>query len=159
MTGVGGTATPITKEKSEEMGISATANKELQGFLKDRTKGTAAAIIRSNKTGIGLESWRMLSSQFNPRTLTSTMHAQHLETHPKGASTIKEMPAALLEWEKNLRRCLQEGRTAPNDETKRLALCACCLKLKGPPSGIQQTSCILHSLNYLQKFRRWSKTI
>ena len=35
---------------------------------------------------------------------------------------MRDMPAALLEWEKNLRRCLQEGRSAPNDETKRLAL-------------------------------------
>ena len=57
------------------------ASKELHGFLKEKTKSTAEAIVRSNKSELGLESWRMLAAQFNPRTLTSTLHATHLETH------------------------------------------------------------------------------
>ena len=35
---------------------------------------------------------------------------------------MSEMPARLLEWEKNLQRCITEGREPPNDEYKRLAL-------------------------------------
>merc|ERR1711978_665007 len=50
------------------------------------------------------------------------MTATHLESHPKGASKMADMPQCLLEWEKSLRRCLAEGRSPPNDETKRLAL-------------------------------------
>ena len=64
----------------------------------------------------------MLNRQFNPRTLTGIMNSQQLETRPKGATRMSELPGCLLEWEKNLRRCLQEGRTPPDDETKRLAL-------------------------------------
>ena len=35
---------------------------------------------------------------------------------------MSDLPGCLLEWEKNLRRCLQEGRTPPDEPTKRLAL-------------------------------------
>ena len=48
--------------------------------------------------------------------------SQHLEQHPKGAKTMGELPGALLEWEKNLRRCSQEGRKPPDDDWKRLTL-------------------------------------
>ena len=64
----------------------------------------------------------MLCKQFNPRTLQATDAAQQLETHPRGATKMSEMPARLLEWEKNLQRCITEGREPPNDEYKRLAL-------------------------------------
>ena len=49
------------------------------------------------------------------------MHTSSKPT-PKVANRISELPGCLLEWEKNLRRCLAEGRTPPSDETKRLAL-------------------------------------
>ena len=42
--------------------------------------------------------------------------------HPRGASKLSDLPACLLEWERNLRRCVDEGRTPPAEETKRLAL-------------------------------------
>ena len=121
MVKVEGMDEPIIEDKSAEMGISPQTSRELHGFLKDRTDGTANAIVRSNKTGIGLESWRMLAKQFNPRTLVSTMAAQDLETKPRGASKMSEMPARLFEWEKNIRRCIQEGREPPSDHVKRLA--------------------------------------
>ena len=113
---------PITAEMSAEWGITKDTSKELHGFLKDRCTGTAEAIVRSNKTGVGLESWRMLSNQFNPRTLAGALSAQDKELRPKGAKSISQMPNALLEWEKDLRRCIAEGRTPPDDRTKRLAL-------------------------------------
>ena len=35
---------------------------------------------------------------------------------------MAQLPGCLLEWERNLRRCIQEGRSPPSDDTKRLAL-------------------------------------
>ena len=100
---------PITTETCATWGVSMEMSKELNGFLKDRCTGTAEAIVRSNKTGIGLESWRMLSNQFNPRTLAGALSAQDKETRPKGATKLSQMPNALLEWEKDLRRCIADG--------------------------------------------------
>ena len=71
---------PITKERSAELKIMPEVSKELHGFLKDRCSGTAESIVRSNKTGVGLESWRMLAHQFNPRTLTGALNAHDRET-------------------------------------------------------------------------------
>ena len=106
------------------MGVNIQDNAELIGFLKQHTKGTARALVKSSPVkGIGLEAWRQLHLQFNPQTLTSTVHAQQLEHHPKGASKMSEMPGALLEWEKNLQRCIQEGRVPPSDEWKRFYFC------------------------------------
>ena len=122
MTKVEGEEAPITLEKNTAMGIPVASSRELHGFLKDRTDGMAASVVRDNKSGVGLESWRQLCRNFNPRTLQGTLNAQHLETHPNGASMMPDLPKCMLEWEKNLRRCVQEGRTPPNDETKRLAL-------------------------------------
>ena len=119
---VEGQPLPITAERSAELGVKDRANKEIQGFLKVHTSGTASALVRGNKSGIALESWRLLYGQFNPRTLSATMNAQYLERHPKGATKIAELPGCLLTWEKNLQRGISEGRTPPNDETKRLAL-------------------------------------
>ena len=113
---------PITPEISQSLGVGPAQSRELQGFLKDRNDGTAHSIIRNNKSAVGLDSWRLLCKQFNPRTLQSTLNAQDLETKPRGASKIAEMPARLVEWEKALRRCTQEGRDQPSDEVKRLAL-------------------------------------
>ena len=112
---------PITPEMCSEWFISKETSKELHGFLKDRCTGTAESIVRSNKTGVGLESWRMLSNQFNPRTLAGALNAQDRETRPKGAKNLSQMPNALLEWERDLRRCIAEGRNPPDDRTKRLA--------------------------------------
>ena len=55
---------PITKEMSISMGVTGLASRELNSFLKDKTKGTAEAIVRSNKSEVGLESWRMLCHQY-----------------------------------------------------------------------------------------------
>ena len=104
---------PVTKEKSEELGITPTANRELNSFLKDRTDGTANSIVRSNKTGLGLESWRMLAKQFNPRTLQATLAAQDLETKPRGASKVSELPARLLEWEKISEGAFKKAESHP----------------------------------------------
>ena len=52
----------ITKEESAKLGIGPQENSELQGYLKDRTKGTAGDLVRNNKSGIGLESWRLLKT-------------------------------------------------------------------------------------------------
>ena len=41
---------------------------------------------------------------------------------PGGAKKMSDMPMCLAEWERNLRRCTQEGRAQPDVETKRLAL-------------------------------------
>ena len=112
----------ITAEVSLSWGISLASSKELHGFLKDRTDGVANSVCRCNKTGVGLETWRMLAKQYNPMTLTNTMNASHMETHPRGATKLSDLPACLSEWELNLRRCVQEGRDPPNDATKRLAL-------------------------------------
>ena len=101
----------ITEEVSAKWGISSVASKELHRYLKDRTDGTALSVARCNKTGVGLETWRMLAKQYNPVTLTSTMNATHLESHPKGAAKLSDLPGCLSEWELNLRRCVQEGRT------------------------------------------------
>ena len=122
MTKVESMTEPITDARSRELGVSAQSSKEFNGMLKDRTSGTANGIVRSNQSKVGLESWRLLCKQFNPRTLQSTLNAQELETRPKGASKMSEMPARLLEWEKNLQRCTQEGREQPRDDVKRLAL-------------------------------------
>ena len=35
---------------------------------------------------------------------------------------MADLPGCLAEWERNLRRCTQEGRAQPSEETKRLAL-------------------------------------
>ena len=100
---------PISADESRAIGITDAASREMHGFLKGRTEGTAHSIIRSNRSEVGLESWRLLATQFNPKTIQSTMSAEHLERNPKGASKMSEMPARLLEWERNLRRCLDEG--------------------------------------------------
>ena len=71
---------------------------------------------------MGLEAWRRLCLQFNPRTIRGTLNSQHLETHPRGAKKLSDLPGCLAEWERNLRRCTQEGRPQPDEETKRLAL-------------------------------------
>merc|ERR1739836_186912 len=87
----------------------------LHGFLKDNTSGTAAAVIRGNTGGVGLESWRRLHAQFNPKTIRGTLQSQHLEQHPRGAKKLSELPGCLAEWERNLRRCIAEGRVPPDD--------------------------------------------
>ena len=113
---------PITKDDSAKMGITETDSRQIQGFLKNHTGGTAKGIVRGNKNGVGIEAWRLLNGQFNPRTLQSTMASQHKELHPKKAKKMAEMPARLLEWEEDLKRCEDEGRTPPTEEQKRLAL-------------------------------------
>ena len=75
---------PITKTKSMEMGVDEVASREFHSFLKDKTDGTANAIVRNNKEGVGLESWRLLCRQFNMKTLQNELTAQELETHPRG---------------------------------------------------------------------------
>ena len=97
--------TPITAEMSIEMGMSATDSRQLQGLLKEYTEGTAQSIVRNTRSGVGLESWRMLYSEFNPKTLQNTINSQHNELHPKGASKVSDLPARLLDWERSLRRC------------------------------------------------------
>ena len=59
----------ITAEDSAKLGVSAHASRQLHGFLKDKTSGTAAAVVRGNDGGVGLESWRRLCAQFNPKTI------------------------------------------------------------------------------------------
>ena len=93
-------AEAIDEAKSTTMGIGATTNRELHSFLKDRCTGTAASVVRSNRSRLGLESWRMLNRQFNPRTLIGTLNAHQLETRPKGATKMSDLPGCLLEWEK-----------------------------------------------------------
>ena len=67
----------ITAEESSQLGVSPQASKQLQGFLKDKTSGTAAAVVRGNDGGLGLESWRRLHAQFNPKTIRGTLQSQH----------------------------------------------------------------------------------
>ena len=50
------------------------------------------------------------------------MAAERLEKNPRGAKTLADIPQRMSEWELNLRRCVQEGRTPPGDATKRFAL-------------------------------------
>ena len=116
------TSTIITKQMSEDKGVTAQSNRELQAFLKDKTSGIAGAIVRGNKDAIGLETWRLLWAEFSPQTLTSTMRSQQLEKFPKPAKNMSEMSKRLLDWERDLRRCSEEGRSLPSEEEKRLAL-------------------------------------
>ena len=113
---------PIDEKMSEEFGVNAKASHDLHSFLKNWTKGTANAIARGNDDGVGLESWRRLCGQFNPKTVRSTLNNQHHEQHPRGAKKMADLPACMAEWERNLRRCVQEGRAQPTEEGKRLAL-------------------------------------
>ena len=122
MTDAENKTSPITMEESRSMGISDYGNRQLHGFLKDRTDGMAHSLVRNNKSEVGLESWRLLTVQCNPKTLQNTMSAEHLERNPRGATKVSELPARLLEWERNLRRCAEEGREVPSDASKRLAL-------------------------------------
>ena len=69
---------PITEDRSRTLGMTVGASRELHGFLKDRTSSTAASLVRNNRSGLGLESWRLLCKQFNPKTLLGTMTAQEL---------------------------------------------------------------------------------
>ena len=112
----------ITEEDSVKMGVTKLASQELHGLLKDRTQGSANSIVRDNTKGVGIESWRRLCFQYNPKTLRGTMAAQHKELHPKGAKKMSELPKCIADWERDLRRCSQEGRSQPDNETKRLAL-------------------------------------
>ena len=105
---VEGRLKPITELESKEMGISDRANKELQGFMKDRTCGPVGSTVRGNVSGLGIESWRLLSLQYNPRTLQSTQQSQQLELYPKGASKIAELPACLLKWKKTFANALKK---------------------------------------------------
>ena len=70
------TTTPISQEKMEEFGVSRMADHEPQSFLKDKTTGIAASIVRGHRPGLSLESWRLLWLEYSPKTLTSTMRAQ-----------------------------------------------------------------------------------
>ena len=79
----------IDATESAKLGVSALASKQLHGFLKDKTTGTAAAVIRGNDSGVGLESWRRLCAQFNPKTIRGTLQSQHNETHPEGAKNCR----------------------------------------------------------------------
>ena len=115
------TQTVISKEMSEEKNVTSQSNRELQAFLKDKTSGIAGAIVRGNKEAVGLESWRLLWAEFSPQTLTSTMRAQQLEKFPKAAKSMSEMSKRLLDWERDLRRCSEEGQSLPSEEEKRLA--------------------------------------
>ena len=62
---------PIDADESRKMGITDAASKEMHGFLKDRTEGTAHSIIRNNRSEVGIESWRLLVTQFSPKTSIS----------------------------------------------------------------------------------------
>ena len=46
--------TEISAEDSVKLGVSPYASKQLHGFLKDNTGGTAAAVVRGNTAGVGL---------------------------------------------------------------------------------------------------------
>ena len=101
---------PVTQEISEKHGVTGPESHQVHEFLKDRTVGTANELARSNKSGIGLETWRLLAREFNPRTIQGTLTAQHHEYNPRGASTMADLPKCLLEWERSLPRCQQESR-------------------------------------------------
>ena len=88
---------PVTKELTLELGLSPHDSAQLQGFLKDRTSGCANAIVRDNKGALGLESYRLLCRQYNPMTLQGTMTAQHYELKPKGAKSMSDLPARILD--------------------------------------------------------------
>ena len=79
-------------------------------------------MIRGNDKGVGIESWRRLCAQFNPKTIRGALNSQHLEMHPRKAKKLSDLPGCLAEWERNLRRCIAEGRVPPDEGTKRLAL-------------------------------------
>ena len=113
---------PITEEQSEKLGVTPQASAQIHEYLKDRTAGTANSIVRDNAGEVGLETWRRLAKQYNPRTIQGTLTAQHKEYNPRGATKMSELPGCLLEWERDLRRCQQEGRKCPDDEVKRLTL-------------------------------------
>ena len=61
--------TVITEEVSDALVVGPQENRQLHGFLKDRTDNTANMLIRNNKGGLGLESWRLLWRNFNPQTI------------------------------------------------------------------------------------------
>ena len=50
MTKIERNKTSIDHEQSVELGVTKQMNRELQGFIKDRTKGLAGALVRGNKT-------------------------------------------------------------------------------------------------------------
>ena len=78
----------ITREQSESLGVNPQSNRELQSYLKDRTGGTAGAIVRGNAGGIGLESWRLLWNEYSPKTLTTTMLCQQRKKNPQGRQNL-----------------------------------------------------------------------
>ena len=86
---------PITQEKSQELGITPFDNAQLQGFLKDRTDQTAHAIVRGNRSGVALESYRLLCKEFNPITLQGTITAQHYEQNPKKGHQTRRAPGEI----------------------------------------------------------------
>ena len=47
---------PISSTRSGTLGVNTAYSKQLHGFLKNWTSGTAASIVRNNTGGIGLES-------------------------------------------------------------------------------------------------------
>ena len=51
------TKDPVDQKMSEEKGISAQENRELMGFIKDKTAGIAKSIVQANKSGVALEIW------------------------------------------------------------------------------------------------------
>merc|ERR1711994_572589 len=116
------TKEPVTQDMSERKGVSAQENRELMGFIKDKTAGIAKSIVQANKSGVALETWRQLWAEFCPQTLVSTMRSQQLEKFPRQAKNMGELSKRLLEWERDLRRCADEGRARPTEEEKRLAL-------------------------------------
>ena len=131
---------PITAEKSSALGVSAAESRELHSFLKDRTGGLAASVVRDNVKGVGLESWRLLCKQFNPKTLMGTMAANQLETHPKAASKMSELSGCIMEWDKNLRRCVQEGRPPLRTRPSAWPYCECCQLNSARKSGPMPTN-------------------
>ena len=116
------TKEPVSQDMSERKGVSAQENRELMGFIKDKTAGLAKSIVQANTSGVALETWRRLWAEFCPQTLVSTMQSQQKEKFPKPAKNMGELSKRLLEWERDLRRCGEEGRALPTDEEKRLAL-------------------------------------
>ena len=77
-------------------------DEQLYSVLNALTDGDAKGIVESAAAESGLEAWRSLIRQYDPRTTARTMHDIGAILHPGKAKKLVDFPALVLKWEQLL---------------------------------------------------------
>ena len=72
---------------------------EVYGLLVSLVSGEALMVVRGVAGGNGWEAWHRLASRYDPKTPARALRAMMAVMQPKKVKDVREMQAAVEEWE------------------------------------------------------------